>query len=70
MSLRKPMPPKDAILQEIEQMPDVLLDDILSFVRSLKAQHLQINLETCLMSESVLAQDWLKAEEEKAWQDL
>jgi len=64
------MPPKDDILQEIEQMPDALLDDVLSFVRSLKAQQLRMNLETCLLSEAVLAKDWLRAEEEEAWQDL
>ncbi len=64
------MPPRDAILQEIEQMPDALLDDVLNFVRSLKAQQLQMNLEICLLSEAVLAKDWLRAEEEEAWQDL
>ena len=64
------MPLKDAILQEIEQMPDALLDDVLSFVRSLKVQHLRIDLETCLLSEAMLAKDWLRAEEEEAWQDL
>ncbi len=64
------MPPRDAILQEIEQMPDALLNDVLSFVRSLKAQQLQMNLETCLLSEAVLAKDWLSAEEEEAWRDL
>ncbi len=33
------MPSKDAILHEIEQMPEFLLDDVLSFLRSLKAQY-------------------------------
>lgn len=60
---------KDAILREIEQMPESLLDDVLIFVRSLKVQKQQIDLETCLLSEGALAQDWLKVEEE-ALQDL
>lgn len=33
------MPSKDAIFHEIEQMPEFLLDDVLSFLRSLKAQY-------------------------------
>lgn len=38
------MPSKDAIFQEIEQMPEFLLDDILSFLRSLKAQYGEITM--------------------------
>jgi hypothetical protein len=64
------MSSKEAIFQEIEQMPDILLGDILSFLQSLKAQHLQTSLETCLLSESALAKDWLTPEEDEAWQDL
>jgi hypothetical protein len=64
------MPSKDAIFQEIEQMPDVLLGDVLSFLQSLKAQYLQTSLETCRLSESALAKDWLTHEEDEAWQDL
>ena len=60
---------KDAILREIEQMPESRLDDVLIFVRSLKAQKQQMDFETCLLSEGALVQDWLKVEEE-AWQDL
>ena len=55
-------------MQEIEQMQESLLDGVLAFVRSLKAQKQQMDLETCLLSEGALAQDWLKDEE--AWQDL
>ncbi len=64
------MPSKEAIFREIDQMPDVLLGDVLSFLQSLKAQYLQTSLETCLLSESSLAKDWLAPEEDEAWQDL
>lgn len=64
------MSSKEAIFQEIEQMPDILLEDVLSFLQSLKAQYLQTALETCLLSESALAKDWLTPEEDEAWQDL
>ena len=48
-------------------MPESLLDDVLIFVRSLKAQTRQMDLEICLLSQSSLAQDWLKAEEEEVF---
>ena len=64
------MPSKDTIFQEIEQMPEILLGDVLRFLQSLKAQYLQTSVETCLLSESVLAKDWLTPEEDEAWQDL
>ncbi len=64
------MSSKEAIFQEIEQMPDVLLEDVLSFLQSLKAQYLQNSLATCLLSESALTKDWLNPEEDDAWQDL
>ncbi|MGI0495274.1 DUF2281 domain-containing protein [Alkalinema pantanalense CENA528] len=64
------MSSKEAILQEIEQMPEALLDDVLNFLQSLKAQYRQTALETCLLSESALAKDWLTPEEDEAWQDL
>ncbi|OUC12533.1 MAG: DUF2281 domain-containing protein [Alkalinema sp. CACIAM 70d] len=64
------MSSKETIFREIEQMPEVLLDDILNFLQSLKAQYLQTAPETCLLSESALAKDWLTPEEDEAWQDL
>jgi hypothetical protein len=36
----------------------------------LQAKHQPEMLETMLLSESLLQKDWLKAEEEEAWQDL
>ena len=42
-TMPSPTPSKDVIFQEIDQMPDFLLGDILSFVRSLKAQYGEIS---------------------------
>jgi hypothetical protein len=64
------MPSKDAIIQEIEQMPEFLLEEILSFLQRLKQQHLRERLEVSALSEAALAKDWLRVEEEEAWQDL
>lgn len=64
------MQSRERLIQEIEQTPDFLLDEVLDFVQFLKAKHVQDKLEISLMSESALAKDWLKPEEDEAWQDL
>ena len=61
---------KDALLTEIEQIPESLFPEVIKFVQYLKYKHQQENLETALLSESALAKDWSTPEEDKAWQDL
>ncbi|WP_041566668.1 DUF2281 domain-containing protein [Nostoc punctiforme] len=62
---------KEQITQELEKLPEPLLQEILDFVQFLQTKHQQHNiLEITLMSESSLQKDWLKPEEEAAWQDL
>jgi len=61
---------KELILQEIENIPDTLLQEVLDFIQFLQAKHQPEILETMLLSESSLQKDWLKAEEDEAWQDL
>lgn len=61
---------KELIITEIQQVPEPLLEEVLDFVRLLRAKHTQEKLEISLLSESSLAKDWLRAEEDDAWQDL
>ncbi|MGJ5676698.1 MAG: DUF2281 domain-containing protein [Nostochopsis sp.] len=62
---------KEQITQELEKLPEPLLQEILDFVQFLQTKHQQRNiLEITIMSESSLQKDWLKPEEEAAWQDL
>ena len=61
---------KDLIIQEIEQMPDFLLDEVLDFLQFLKTKHLQEKVEDSMLSESSLSKDWLTPEEDEAWRDL
>ena len=62
---------KEQITQELEKMPEPLLQEILDFVQFLQTKHEQRNmLEITIMSESSLQKDWLKPEEEAALQDL
>lgn len=64
------MSTKELILKEIEQVPEPWLEEILHFVRFLKSQHWEENLEISLLSETSLRKDWLKPEEDEAWRDL
>ena len=64
------MSKKEPLLNEIEQTPESLLDDVLMYLRFLKTKLAQERLDTAIASESVLKQDWLRPEEDKAWQSL
>jgi hypothetical protein len=65
----------EALLTEAEDAPEELLEETLHFLRFLKSRRnpeiLDIaRVETMLLSESALAKDWLRPEEDEAWQDL
>ncbi|MDY6896757.1 MAG: DUF2281 domain-containing protein [Cyanobacteriota bacterium] len=61
---------KEQLLQEIEKIPEPLLQQVLDFIQFLQNKRQQEKLEITLLSESSLQKDWLKPEEEAAWQDL
>jgi len=60
---------KEILLQEIEDVPEDMLKETVDFIRFLKQQKKQ-GIETALASESALKKDWLKFEEDEAWQNL
>lgn len=64
------MDTKELIVQEMEQAPDLLLKEVLNFLRFLKAKQSREKLETTILSESSLRKEWLSQEEDEAWQDL
>jgi hypothetical protein len=61
---------KELILREMEHIPESLIDEILDFIQFLKSKAQKEKLETAIASESSLKKDWLRQEEDKAWQDL
>ncbi|WP_334791518.1 DUF2281 domain-containing protein [Nostoc sp.] len=62
---------KEKIIQELEKLPEPLLQEILDFVQFLQAKSQKDKiLEITMMSESSLQKDWLRLEEDAAWQDL
>jgi hypothetical protein len=64
------MSTKELLLSEIEQVPEPLLNEVLAFVHFLKSRIIQERQGTALASESSLKKDWLKPEEDEAWQRL
>jgi hypothetical protein len=64
------MSTKEILMNAIEEVPEPLLSEVLDFVHFLKAKVIREKLEIAIMSESSLSKDWLKPEEDKAWQNL
>ena len=64
------MSKKELLINEIEQVPEPFLDEVLDFVHFLKTKIIKERLDTTNASESALRKDWLKPEEDEAWQNL
>jgi hypothetical protein len=62
---------QQVLLEELKTAPEPLLREVLDFVRFLKSRAASADVgETALASQSVLAKDWLRPEEEEAWKNL
>ncbi|WP_204106613.1 MULTISPECIES: DUF2281 domain-containing protein [Spirulina sp. CCY15215] len=61
---------KERIMQEIEQTPEFLVEEVLDFLQFLKNKYQQDKRGVTLLSEASLSRDWLKPEEDEAWQNL
>jgi len=64
------MQTKELIQKEIEFFPEPYLEEILDFIQFLKGKASKNGNETMILSESVLARDWLSSEEDEAWKNL
>jgi hypothetical protein len=64
------MTKKEKLLNEIEQVPEPLLDEVLDFIHFLRVKVIREQMDTAIASESSLKKDWLKPEEDEAWQSL
>jgi hypothetical protein len=61
---------KEQLLKEIEDVPEEKIQEIIDFVRFLKAKQREEEFGITLVSEPSLARDWNKPEEDEAWSDL
>jgi hypothetical protein len=57
-------------MNEIDQIPEPFLEEVLDFVQFLKTKITKERLGTAIASESSLKKDWLKSQEDEAWQGL
>ena len=64
------MTKKELLLNEIEEVPEALFQEILDFIHFLKAKVIKERLDIAIASESSLKKDWLRPEEDEAWQNL
>ena len=64
------MTTREALVKEIQQVPEPLLQEVLDFIRFVQARIAREGFETAIASEPLLAKDWLRPEEDAAWQDL
>ena len=61
---------KEILINEITQIPEPLQAELLDFVLFLKTKFVREKFNITLMSETSLGKDWLRPEEEEAWQNL
>ncbi len=61
---------KEFLLKEVENLPEFILEEVWDFLQFLKLKYDKDKLESSLLSESSLQKDWLKSEEDEAWQNL
>ena len=64
-----PVSNRDALRKEVEHVPDQLIGEVLDFIAFLKVRR-SAKHEEALVSEPLLARDWLTPEEDKAWASL
>lgn len=61
---------KEQIAAEVAGVPEPLLGEVLDFVRFIRSRNESERLESAMASQSALAKDWLRPEEDQAWQTL
>ena len=64
------MDKKDLLRQELDQVPEDVLDEVIDFVQFLKTKAVKERLGMAIASESSLKKDWLAPEEDAAWHHL
>jgi hypothetical protein len=64
------MDTKEILINEIKEIPEPLLGELLDFAIFLKSKLTREKFNITMMSETSLGKDWLRPEEDEAWQDL
>ena len=64
------MDKRELIVKELEHFPEPLLEEVISLIRVIKDKQKREKLSISILSESSLAKDWLRPEEDEAWKEL
>jgi len=64
------MSTKELLINEIGEVPEPFLTEVLDFVYFLKQKIVREKMDIAIMSEVSLSKDWMKPEEDDAWQNL
>ncbi len=61
---------KELIIKKIEKLPERYVQEVLDFINFLESKAIEERMATAIASETSLKKDWLRPEEDLAWQDL
>ena len=61
---------REQLVAELATAPDEVVHEVLDFLLFLKSRAEHARGDTAVASESALAKDWLRPEEDAAWADL
>lgn len=61
---------RETLLEELEEAPEPVLEELLQFLHLLQNRETGPRAALPLLSESSLARDWLRPEEDEAWAHL
>ena len=64
------MTEREALLHAVEELPEEFLAELAEHAERLRQRAAHCHLPTTMASQEVLARDWLRPEEDEAWQDL
>ena len=60
----------EILLQAVADLPEEYRRELAEYAQRLRLKAAHRDVPTALASESVLSEDWLRPEEDEAWQDL
>ncbi|MEG4146925.1 hypothetical protein [Microcoleus sp. Pol12B5] len=61
---------KELLIKKVDNIPEFILKEVGDFLQFLKVKYDKDKLEASLLSESYLQKNWLRLEEDEAWQNL
>jgi len=64
------MTTREQLWQELQHVPEPVIEELLQHLRLMQMKGERERFDTAIASEPVLARDWLRPEEDAAWQDL